>query len=283
MPMVKNSFLLENTLRALYMVAERRTSGKFADETLGATLKTLEQTYPFLKHVTIKEKGFSEGDFTITVSPEINSVNPTHVGKAIESILRVVYMDLDVEAGLFFITEFKQFAGELIVSEIVNCEVDLDQMQVEQHHWYNQQERKRGSPGENPLGYTWHDVASWNYDAGSKMCTLYTKTGRMLDRLNLDRIIQNYVDKLSGFVNRPSGEFEEEVEVYEKEYALLKMLHERDMDVETAAALLHISQDELHTMIRKLSQFEMLQFVSYDELALTEWGLSYLSKKEQRS
>jgi len=34
-------------------------------------------------------------------------------------------------------------------------------------------------------------------------------------------------------------------------------------------------------MIKKLSEMEMLQFVGYDTLEITNMGISYLSKKEK--
>jgi hypothetical protein len=103
----------------------------------------------------------------------------------------------------------------------------------------------------------------------------------MLDRLNLDRIIQNYVEKLSGYIDVDPREIEKETEIYSKEYDLLKLLLERDMDAETAIHMLKISKNELNNMIRKLSQMEMLQYVDYNTIELTDVGIGYLSKKEK--
>ena len=56
---------------------------------------------------------------------------------------------------------------------------------------------------------------------------------------------------------------------------------ERDMDAETAMHYLKITKEELNGMIRNLSEMEMLQFVDYDTLEITNMGISYLSKKEK--
>jgi hypothetical protein len=293
---VTNAVLLSDTLHALYTVAERRTSERFADEVIGSTLKTLEQKYEFLKYVHIPYHKDIEHEFGIEIKPEINAIHPERIAKAIESILRVVYADLSAEAGLFFITELKEYAGKDTILEIVNRNVDLDQLQLEQHHLYMRREKKKFESGAtktndhdkedhlhyvNRLGYTWDDVSSWNYNPESQMCTLYTSEGKVLDRLNLDRIIQNYVTRLSGETDVSPAEYEKEVQILEKEYELLKILQSRDMNAETATKLLHITKEDLTAMINKLSRIEMLHFVSYDELELTHRGINYISKKEK--
>jgi len=292
---VTNSFLLEAVLKALYNVAGRRTSSRFADKTIGSTIKTLEETYDFLKYVRLNEQVSIGNNVDIDVSSAIDYVEPNILGKAIESIIRVVYTDLDEDAGLYFIAELKKFAGDEITSEIGNYNVDLAQLQLEQHHFYRRIERKKSisesdedddvsvkkKQAINKLGYTWGNVSSWKHESGSNYCTLYDKQGKVLDTLNLDTIIQNYVEQLSGYAGATPSEYEDKIEVYEKEYQLLELMYNRDMDAESAAAALNITQDELNEMIQKLAKIQMLQYISYDTVELTETGMSYLSKKEK--
>lgn len=292
---IKNSVLLENVIKAIYTVATRRTTSKFADETLGSTIKTLEGKYDFLKYVNIDQKGFSSGGYAISVSSDIDVIHPVRVGKAIESIIRVIYNDLNEEAGLYFITELKQHAGGEITKGIVDCEVDLDQVQIEQHYSYRRRERKKaiqkavreGKPSkkqpENMLGYTWGKVAKWKHEPNSKYCTLYDNDGKVLDRLNLDRIVQNYVEKLSGYAEKDPSEIEKETRILEKEYDLLNLMLKRDMDAETAMHYLKVSKEELSNMIRKLSEMEMLQYVDHETIEITETGINYLSKEKEEN
>jgi hypothetical protein len=290
----KNSVLLESVLKALHTVASRRTSIRMADEAIGASIKTLENKYDFFKYInTGGKKGISQSGFAVSVSPDINTVSPERVGKAIEALIRVVYNDVGNEAGLYFITELKEHTGENITKMINNLDVDLDQVQLEQHYAFRRQERKNkiqkmASTGrlsskqpDNLLGYTWDSVSSWRHDPNSKYCTLYDKEGKVIDRLNLDRIIQNYVEKLSGYIDVDPREIERESQLYEKEYKLLKLMLERDMDAETAQHMLNVSRDDLNNMIKKLSEMEMLQFVSFDTIEITETGIGYISRKEK--
>jgi len=290
----KNSVLLESVLKALHTVASRRTSIRMADETIGSSIKTLENKYDFLKYVnTGGVKNISQTGFAVSVSPEINTVSPERIGKALEALIRVVYNDVGNEAGLYFITELKEHSGEQITRMINTLDVDLDQVQLEQHYAFRRNERKKqiqkmastgrldGKQPDNLLGYTWDSVSSWRHEPGSKYCTLYDKQGKVVDRLNLDRIIQNYVEKLSGYVDVDPREIERETQLYEKEYKLLKMMLERDMDAETAQHMLNVSRDDLNNMIKKLSEMEMLQFVSFDTIEITETGIGFINKKEK--
>ena len=290
----KNSILLESVLKAVYTVASRRTSIRMADETIGSSIKTLENKYGFLKYVNISgTKNILQNGLKVSVSPEINTVSPKRIGKAIEALIRMVYNDLGNEVGLYFITELKENTGEQITKMINNLDVDLDQVQLEQHYAFRRQERKKqiqkmASTGrlgskqpDNLLGYTWDSVSSWRHEPGNKYCTLYDKEGKIIDRLNLDQIIQNYVEKLSGYIDVDPYEIERETQLYEKEYKLLKMMLERDMDKETAQHMLNVSHNELNNMIKKLSEMEMLQFISFDTIEITETGIGFINKKEK--
>jgi hypothetical protein len=289
----KNSVLLESVLKALYTVASRRTSTKSAEEAIGSSIKTLENKYNFLKFVDAKTKDISKGGFAISVSPNVNNVDTSQVGKAIESLIRVVYNDIGNDAGLYFITELKEHTGDEITKMISTMNVDLDQVQLEQHYSYRRAEHKKkiekmartgmldNKKPDNLLGYTWDSISSWKHEPNSKYCTLYNKEGKVIDRINLDHVIKNYVEKLSGYIDLDPSEIEREVAIYEQEYKLLKLMLERDMDAETARHMLNISSEELNNMIKKLSQMEMLQFVSFDTIEITETGIGYISRKEK--
>ena len=291
---LKNSILIEAILKALYNVASRRTSNKYADEAIGSTIKNLEGRFDFLKYIDISKTEISEQGFAISVDNDINSIRPEVFSKAIEALIRVVYNDIGDEAGLYFVSEIKQLAGDEISKMVSKYEIDLEQIQMEQHYSYRRRTRKNeiakavkegrlaGKNPENLLGYSWGEVAHWKHEPGSKYCTLYDKEGNVMDQLNLDKIIQNYVEKLSGFIDVDPREIDRETRIYEKEYELLQLLLERDMDADTAMHRLSVSKDELNAMIRKLSQMELLQYIDFNTVELTNIGIGYLSNKPKK-
>jgi len=288
---LKNSDVLGAILKSLYAVTGRRTTQSFAATVIGSIIKTLEQRYDFLKYVRIDESGQLTADDVIFIAPEIDSVEPGRVGKAIEAIIRIVYMDLIGKAGLFFITELKKNAGEEIILELKNFDVDLADIQVEQHYLYRSRERKKaqkkGVKGDQSievslLGYTWKNVASWVYDPNQRTCVLYNKDGEVLDNLHLDTIIENYVKDLSKSLNEIPDELEEMIDIDDKEFQLLQMLSSRDMDAESAMVLLHVSKNEFDSIIKKLLENELLQYTSFNVIELTDLGVNYLSKRVEK-
>jgi len=291
---VKNSEVIGSILRALYAVASRRTTQSFATTVIGAIIKTLEQNYEFLRYVHIENLEYGNTDVIINISAEIDSVEPSKIGTAVEAIIRIVYMDLVGKTGLFFMKELKELAGEQIITELRNYGVDLALLQTEQRYMHRQQRKKKqqaharksdGDSGKHQddvslLGYSWKNVGSWKYDPLQKTCVLYTKEGRELDRLNLDTIIESYVTNLTEEYEDPSGQYHEDIALTEKEIELLNILYSRDMDAETATVVLHVSKIEFEHIVRRLLQSELLHYVSFNEIELTEEGITLLSEKE---
>lgn len=290
---IKNSEVLGGILRTLYLVASRRTSQTFAATVIGAIIKTLEQNYDFLRYINIENPEFTNSEIVINISNDIDTVEPTKIGTAVEAIIRIVYMDLVGKTGLFFMKELKEQAGDQIITELRNFGVDLGLLQTEQRYMHRQHRKKKQqtqlrkvSEGMEHrddvslLGYSWKNVGSWKYDPLQKTCVLYSKEGKELDRLNLDTIIESYVTTLTEEYEDPSGEYEEEVMLTQKEIELLKMLHTRDMDAEVASVVLHVSKIEFEHIVKKLLQNELLHYVSYNEIELTEEGIRFLSEKE---
>ena len=283
-----NSYVLCEILCSLYHVAGRRTTNGFAAKVIGSIIKTLERNYDFLKYVRINDKGELIEDEAIAISPEINSIQREKVGKAIEAIIRIVYMDIIGKAGLFFIAELKNRAGDDLINELQNFGVDLPALQIEQHYLYRSREQKKARQGKTGkpyddvslLGYTWKNVSSWKYDPIKKICILYDKNGDVLDNLNLEAIIENYVINLSKDLEEVPDDVKKEINISEKEFDLLKMLYSRDMDAETAMVLLHLSKNDFDTIIKKLLENEMLHYISYNIIELTEIGLAYINKKD---
>lgn len=286
----KNSDVIRHILKATFVVAGRRTLDSFAVKVVKTVVKTLEREFDFLKYVEIKDVVYSEVEEIVTVSSDLDSIEPSKIGKAIDIVLREVYIELKDDAGLYFISELKEYIGEKYVLAIENLGVDLDDIQSEQHQLYSLQDRKKSVPtietgteqkeekidDANLLDYTWNDVSNWEYD--NNVVSLYGDEGGLLDKLHLDMLIEDYVNRYTK--DKESIPTSKMFEIDEKDHEFLQMLHSRDMDIELAKVLLHISGEKLDTMIQKLLELEMLQHVSFNEVKLTEKGINYLSGKE---
>jgi len=280
-----NSYVLGEILRSIYQVAGRRTTNSFAAKVIGSIIKNLQTQYDFLKYVTVNDRGFLNGNEVIAISPNINDIPKRRVGKSIEAIVRIVYMDIIGKAGLFFISEIKKRAGEKLIFLLKDYGVDLASLQIEQNYIYRNREKKRRKVSNEVslLGYTWKNVSSWKYDPSKKVCVLYGENGEVLDNLHLENIIENYVESLSKGTEEIPEELEEKIDINDKEYKLLKMLHSRDMDAETAINLLHVDKEKFESMVRRLLEFELLQYSSFNVIELTEIGISYITDRENKT
>ena len=284
-----NAAIIKYALKSLYAVAGRRTSSKFADDVIRSSLDILKERYPFLDAVTIQKQASENEDDIYIKESMVNSISAERVGRPIEGLIRMVYDELNEEAGLYFITELKEHVGKKLSKQLIKLGIDLDQIQLEQHHAWERRERKKaikkgmaeGGP-ENLLGYTWEKVSSWHHEEGSKFCTLYDEEGKVVDRLNLDRIIQNYVETLSGVDAADPEELQKELRIFEREYSLLKLMHEQDMDADTAMQLLQVNREKLNEMIKKLTNMEMIRYISNDVIELTEDGIQFVNLQEKQ-
>ena len=287
---ILNDDLLQHVLTEVFETTSRRTSSRFAFVVLSEALEALKTKYLFLNAVRLKGGIFLEyPEKCISVSSDLNAVDILEVGKAIESLIRVISMNMkNEEAGLYYITELKQQISHLHYQELLNRGIDLDTIQLEQHYLYKKKKQqtklpkdyKTEAPNEqhtdhyiNLVNYNWGNIGFWTYDGD--ICTIFDKKGKVLDKLPLDKIVKEYMVKLTGFKQLPDGIGHAE-KLNEKEYEFLHLLYSRDINADEAMELLHISRAELNVFIRKLLVTEALQYVSHDELLLTNTGIQIL-------
>lgn len=271
-----NTELVKNTVVALCKVSGRRTSESFAFKVMNTIVDSLKQRYDFFNHVNIK--GITQPD-DVYVSSKINTVDSTNIYKAIETMIRIVHMDLLDDAGLYFVKEFKQEIERDTLYDLIQHGIDLQSLEMEQQHVYQyRQEKKSISQDTSLLGYTWKDVSNWKYDDMNNVCILYDTNEGILDKLNLDVIIKEHIDRLTG-----SQEIKDisglQTERYEKEFELLHLLHEKDLDIDTTLSLLQVSENDLEHMIERLLNLGLLEYLDFDVVKLSEKGIKYIEQK----
>jgi predicted DNA-binding protein (UPF0251 family) len=286
MSKTNNSLLAKRVFEALYIVIGRRTLDSFAVQILKTTLEKLNTKYDFLHLVTIHDDFFSEDGIQASFDQTFDAIEPSRLGEAIDALIRGIYLELTEtigdDAGLYFITELKQHLGDAFVDELRGNGVYFERIQSEQHlRFHNNGSHSLPLPlqkkeQEEPP-YTWEAVSTWKYD--NNVCLLYDEQGSLLDKLQLDLIIEEYIERVieSQKQHQLFSPKTTMMKVTEKEQELLRMIQRRDTDVVSAVTLLHISRQKFDTMIQKLLQLEMLQYLSDNEVRLTEKGAQYLS------
>lgn len=292
MATLKNSILVTRVIEALYAVVSRRTLDSFAIQVIKSVVKKLESTFGFFNTIEVYDEFFLEGGVKVVVSPALNAVEPARFGEGIDALIRVIYMELAEstgdDVGLYFITELKQHLGDVYVDELRILGVNFELIQLEQHtaHQMKGLLLGRSSPlQENELEpeYTWDTVSTWKYE--NNVCRLYDSKGKLLDTLQLDLIIEEYVQRVTEVQEKKSllqpQPRSTMLTVTEKDYEFLEMLQRQDLDVDAAITLLHISQQKLDVVIQKLLQLEMLKYISDNEVKLTDKGIQCITEKKE--
>ncbi len=124
--MVENSDVIKHTLFSLVNVASTKTSEDYAWSIIKTLLKELKENYDFLKYIKIDNLEYLENTIDdITIMSDLDNVNPTHVGKAIQDIIDIFKTRMGKKAGYFFIKEFRDDLGEEYHSIIKEMGVDL--------------------------------------------------------------------------------------------------------------------------------------------------------------
>lgn len=283
---------MTRVFEALFIVVGRRTLDSFAVQIIKTTTEKLEKKFDFLGLISVHDNIFAEDKIKATIDPEFNTIEPSLLGPAIDALIRVIYIELIETIGddacLYFVTEFKENLGNDFVDELRGIGINFEQIQAEHNSRYQKKVHQlHTSPApkkeeqEKP-SYSWQSVSTWKYD--NNICLLYDETGRLLDTLQLDLIIEEYVERITESRNQQETPLLKTtmLKVTEKENELLEMMKRRDIDIESALALLHVSRQKFDSMVQKLLQLEMLQYVSDKEVKLTEKGMFHLSEHHKK-
>jgi len=131
MPELEKSAIVENLLNNLINISGRKTDRGHAIITLDSVMKKLENKYDFLKHIQIKDTRYIEDVDTVSVMSDINVVDPSEIGRALQDIITTMDSSLGKNAGHFFIKELHISLDDDYKTFISDMGVDLSLMQLE--------------------------------------------------------------------------------------------------------------------------------------------------------
>jgi hypothetical protein len=96
---------------------------------------------------------------------------------------------------------------------------------------------------------------------------------------NIDEKPIGFVERINQ-LSRQVQMLVDEEEHDEKQYQLLKMMYNDDVNVDYALKTLEISENELMFLADELVELGFLKYISDDEAEITEEGISYLKWRE---
>jgi hypothetical protein len=274
--------IVEKFIQSIYVVSSRRTTIKYAEDTIQDALNSLKDQFELFEDIKFNKDAASSRGLQVELSNAFSNLQTNDIADALESLIRLIYDEISEESGLYFITEIKNHLEKRTVDSIIGIGVNLDQIQREQHFKYarrkKKDEQKESGKKENPLGYTWKSVSKWEYNPELKNVVLYDSSGNKLDEINLEKAIRSYVEKISGVTELSSLDLENLLDEHEKSYSFLKLVYTENIDFETAKKMLNLSDKEIYEIIKNLIELKLLKYVSEDEIELTKSGKDFINK-----
>ena len=206
MSKLSNVEIMASVLTNICNILSNRTSQSFSVSLLDTIIRALNNKFNFLRFIKFNIKDPTKE--LISVSSEINSIDPVLIGRAIESIIQIICLDLKEKAGIYFIKEIIKNSSESLLGELVRSGIDLDILKVQQNYIYNQQKRikkliesKEGTSEyikkKGLLNYSWENISDCKYDGNSRVCKIIGKDGNVLDTLDLDKMVNEYLMELT--------------------------------------------------------------------------------------
>lgn len=89
-----------------------------------SSLSILKERFPFIESVSIRQNTSENEDSIFIKDSVIDPVPAEKVGKTIEGLIRMVYDELNEEAGLYFITELKEHLGKKLTRQLLKIGIE---------------------------------------------------------------------------------------------------------------------------------------------------------------
>jgi len=84
---VQKSDVIRRLLKTLLELLEKQTSKTFAIEFIARRIETLRQQYSFFEYVKVNDIRYNLGVNEVVIQPEINTIDPRDLGRALQSLL----------------------------------------------------------------------------------------------------------------------------------------------------------------------------------------------------
>jgi hypothetical protein len=130
MPQYGNKEIMVHLLRSIIAVIGRRTSDAYANVIISDTIQNLTDRYSFLEHVEVLASHYMETVDAVSISDEINYINPSLIGRATRDILESITYTMGKDAGHYFIKEIKEDIPYEYRDAMKDLCVDLDLLQI---------------------------------------------------------------------------------------------------------------------------------------------------------
>ncbi len=273
-------------ISSLFTVSSRRTSDSFAALALSSIIDSLKSTYSFdfLNYVSL-----SENDIKID-GTVLKDVESDVLVSVFDSIIRVVYTDLDETAGLFFIKELKDEIGSSLVTLLHDNGLNFDMMALEQRHLQRRRsEKKKQEQHELIIDFNQEineektknmlslisssDVSSCQINLDDHTCVFIDRAQNRLPKYHIDFVLRSFV----GLVKKQKSGLNEITFSNKTIFSFLKLLDSNDqVSINNVQKKFDFSTAQVDQLIRHLIRKKYVRYKTISKLVITDIGKKFI-------
>lgn len=129
---LKNSDTLKHSIKTLFDILDREIGRDYAFTTINEIIKRFSTEYDLLKYVKLNDIRSIQNVDLVSVIPDIDEIEPTDVGTAIQKIVQEVNYLLGEQGGFTFIEKLRNNLNEDYVFKLGEMGVNINVLQLSQ-------------------------------------------------------------------------------------------------------------------------------------------------------
>ena len=129
---IRNSDILKHSIKTLFDILDREIGRDYAFSTISEVVERFRTEYRLLEYVTINDIRSIQNVDLVSVMPNIDELEPTNVGTAIQKIIQEINYLLGEQGGFTFIEKFRNNFNEDYISKLGEMGVNINVLQLSQ-------------------------------------------------------------------------------------------------------------------------------------------------------
>jgi hypothetical protein len=129
---IRNSDILKHSIKTLFDILDREIGRDYAFSTISEVVERFRTKYSLLEYVTINDIRSIQNVDLVSVMPNIDELEPTNVGTAIQKIIQEINYLLGEQGGFTFIEKFRNNFNEDYISKLGEMGVNINVLQLSQ-------------------------------------------------------------------------------------------------------------------------------------------------------
>jgi hypothetical protein len=129
---IRNSDILKHSIKTLFDILDREIGRDYAFSTISEVVERFRTEYSLLEYVTINDIRSIQNVDLVSVMPNIDELEPTNVGTAIQKIIQEINYLLGEQGGFTFIEKFRNNFNEDYISKLGEMGININVLQLSQ-------------------------------------------------------------------------------------------------------------------------------------------------------